>query len=250
MKNEQRHQEDEYWFPYHYVSRFGPHFCQHVADAWGINYVSTIEFLLERIEQLDFSSIVDIGCGDGRFTRELALRFPEKQVLGVDYSARAIGLAQAMNHDLPTLEFSARDITHSGKFAKHDLAILMEVFEHIPPETAHAFLDGVHSLLRPGGTLLLTVPHVNQPLEHKHFRHFTIATLRDALMTRFEIMEVVPFERIAASRKLVNLLLVNRVFVLNHWHTLDFLYRFYKRNLFRCDVEAECRRVFVMARAR
>src|SRR5262245_37977053 len=66
-------QEAEYWFPYHYVSQWSPRFSQCFYDSWGIHYISTIEFLLEKLSALPFYSIVDIGCGDGRMSRELAL---------------------------------------------------------------------------------------------------------------------------------------------------------------------------------
>ena len=92
---EQSAQEAEYIFPYHYVAQRRPHFAQHFYDSWGINYVSTIEYLLSRLSETHFSSLVDIGCGDGRMTREIAARFPQCDVVGVDYSERAIALAKA-----------------------------------------------------------------------------------------------------------------------------------------------------------
>jgi len=243
-------QEAEYGFPYHYVPQWRNGFTQCFYDDWGIHYVSTIEFLLDRLRDLSPESMVDVGCGDGRMTRELALQFPGRRVIGIDYSTRAVALAKALNSDLEGIEFSRLDITRSHDLPSSDAAILMEVFEHIPPESCREFLEGVRKLLQPGGTLLLTVPHVNQPLEPKHYRHFTADTIRDALSDFFVVQEVVPFERKGLCRRILRFLLGNRVFILNSRRLRNFLYRVYKRHLFHVRDEADCRRLLVSAVAR
>jgi 2-polyprenyl-3-methyl-5-hydroxy-6-metoxy-1,4-benzoquinol methylase len=68
-----------------------------------------------------------------------------------------------MNADRPEIAFLATDITQPHALGSFDLGVLMEVFEHIPPADCEAFLAGVRRLLKPGGTLLLTVPHANKP---------------------------------------------------------------------------------------
>lgn len=243
-------QEAEYEFPYHYVPQWQPDFTQCFYDGWGIHYVSTIEFLLAALAKHAFESVVDVGCGDGRLAREIALRFPAARVLGVDYSDRAIGLAKALNADVPSLFFESIDITSAHSLERHDIAVLMEVFEHIPPEAGPVFLRGIHRLLKPGGALLLTVPHLNQPLEPKHFRHFTVASIQDVLTECFEVAEVIPFERHGIARRALTVLLGNRLFILNHAGARNALYSLFKRRLFSVSSERECRRVFVRAIAK
>jgi 2-polyprenyl-3-methyl-5-hydroxy-6-metoxy-1,4-benzoquinol methylase len=248
--NVQARQEKEYAFPYHYVSHFEHGFGQTFYDDWGIHYVSTIEYLLHRLRSLQWQSVIDIGCGDGRMSRELALHFPEHKVTGIDYSDRAIMLAQAMNADLPGLHFEKRDIIADIHPAKHDAMILMEVLEHIPPSDTPAFVAALHRQLVPGGHLLLTVPHINKPVEYKHYRHFDSASLRLALGPNFEILELVPFERHNLHQRLLRFILGNRYFILNHRGMLNRLYDHYRRRLFACRHEDECQRLFVLARAR
>jgi SAM-dependent methyltransferase len=169
----------------------------------------------------------------------------------VDYSARAIGLAQAMNQDLPRLDFRQEDISSETDLGGFDAAVLMEVLEHVPPDDAAVFLRGVRRLLKPRGTLHLTVPHANKPVEYKHFRHFTVDSLKACLKPDFDIVEVVPFERIAGiERRLLNSLLYNRYFVLNDQRVLNRAYRWYMKHLFHCDSERECQRIYVEAVAR
>ena len=247
-------QEAEYWFPYHYVAQMPARgFAEHFVDEWGINYISTIDFLLSEVARLNASSIVDIGCGDGRLTREIAARFDVPRCIGIDYSQRAICLAKAMNHDIPEqrLSFVAADITAPDvNLGAFDVAILMEVFEHIPPCAAPDFLRGVRKLMRPGGRLLLTVPHTNKPVEYKHFQHFDAASIRAWLSPHFTVLRVLPFEKRCLARKVVTSLLSNRFFILNNRRALSFIYRYYMRRLFHCDSEKQCQRLYVEAELR
>lgn len=247
---QQDRQEEEYAFPYHYVARFGENFQHFFVDGWAINYASTIEFLLDRLRLSVPRRIVDIGCGDGRFSRELALAFPLASVLGIDYSRRAVALAAAMNPEIRNLQFDSLDINSEAGVQHFDTAILMEVFEHIPLPEADRFMESVRRLLVPGGFLYLTVPHINKPLEYKHFQHFSIESLSRYIRPHFDIVDVVPFEKRGFRRKLMEQILGNRLFILNNRVLLNAMYRWYRRTLFKCETEAECQRLFLLARAR
>jgi 2-polyprenyl-3-methyl-5-hydroxy-6-metoxy-1,4-benzoquinol methylase len=244
-----RRQEDEYAFPYHYLTQFSPDsFRQHVVDTWGINYASTIEFLLSKILVSAPTSVIDIGCGDGRLTRELSRRTDGVWICGVDYSSRAISLAKAMNQDIPRIDFRQVDICGETDLGLFDTAVLMEVFEHVPPPDAGAFMRGVRRLLKPQGRLHLTVPHANKPVEYKHFRHFTVDSLVASLGPEFDVIQVMPFERNGGiRRRLLNMLLYNRYVILNDHRMLDLAYRWYMKNLFYCVSESECQRIYLEA---
>lgn len=244
-------QENEYWFPYHYVAMMPEQgFRQHFVDSWGINYITTIDWILSKIADQSPRSILDIGCGDGRLTREIHLRFPQAIAVGVDFSARAITLASAMNQDLPGIDFRNVDITQTDIPEKYDSAVLMEVLEHIPIEAADQFLFSVRRTLKPGGLLFLTVPHANKPVEYKHFQHFTVESIRRHLEPFFNILQIMPFERKSYSRRLMADLLCNRFFILNSGAALNWIYNFHRSYLFHCTCEQECQRIFVLAEAR
>jgi SAM-dependent methyltransferase len=248
LKIEQSYQEGEYWFPYHYVGKFeNNHFKHFFLDTWAINYVSTIEYLLQKIEAGPGRRIVDIGCGDGRFSRELALAFQSSTVVGIDYSKRAIALASAMNPDIANLKFQSLDITKKHSLEPFDVAVLMEVFEHLPIEVAGNFMESVRALLKDNGVLYLTVPHENKPLEYKHFQHFSVKKTVNYLRPHFDVVEVVPFERISWHRGFILNVLSNRLFVLNSPRLLSIIYRWHKNSLFFCASEKECQRIFVKA---
>ena len=240
-------QEQEYDYPYHYIAQFEGGFTHCAYDTWGLNYVATIEFLLDRLDQHPFSSLLDTGCGDGRLTKEIARRFPRRRIVGIDYSHQAISLAQAM---YPQGEFHQLDVTKNEWGDQFDIVTLIEVFEHIDPITQGDFLRNLAKCLKPGGTLYLTVPHVNTPIGYKHFRHFTVPSISGCLAPFFNIVEVMPFEKRSIVKTMIDALLVNRVFILNHKRTRNFLYQYYKSKLFFSGSEKQCGRIFIKATLR
>ncbi len=56
--------------------------------------------------------VVDVGCGNGRFTRELTTRFG--RVVGVDLAPHAVELARAESAGVPGVEFRVVDMTAPG----------------------------------------------------------------------------------------------------------------------------------------
>lgn len=170
--------------------------------------------------------------------------------MGIDYSERAIKLSQAMNYDIANLTFKRLDITNEIYPDVFDVAVLMEVFEHIPLDKAEEFMRAVHNLLKRGGILHLTVPHENKPIQSKHFQHFSTNKITNYLNPYFEIEEVVPFEKISLLRTFVLKILRNKLFILRNQRLLSLIYRFYKKNLFFCSSEKECQRLYVKAVAK
>ena len=63
--------------------------------------------LLTRIPDIDPGVVFDLGCGPGNLTREIATRWPEARVVGVDSSVEMISKAES---DVPGIEFEVGDI--------------------------------------------------------------------------------------------------------------------------------------------
>ncbi len=116
-------------------------------------------------------TVLDAGCGDGRFTAWLAARFPEAEVTGID-SERGLVAAAAKRY--PALELHAGEIG-SGVLdgRRFDLIVCTDVLEHIADDSAAFawFADR----LEPGGRLLLHVPGSPQ----RHFRSISQALRRE-----------------------------------------------------------------------
>jgi SAM-dependent methyltransferase len=76
---------------------------------WDVAERAELDWCLQRAGQ-HFDPelpIVDIGCGNGRFTRLLAERFPV--VVGVDVSSSAIRLAEAESAGEPRVSYRVLD---------------------------------------------------------------------------------------------------------------------------------------------
>jgi ubiquinone/menaquinone biosynthesis C-methylase UbiE len=106
-----------------------------------------------RAEVRSGDRTLDLGCGDGRLTGELAQR--AAGTVGADVAERALDRARARH---PELEFQL--VPFCGELPFDDLAFDLvwasEVIEHVA-DTAR-WLSEVRRVLAPGGRLLLTTP--------------------------------------------------------------------------------------------
>lgn len=131
----------------------------------------------DKILEDGYSSVLDVGCGDGRFLNFLNETKGYKKLKGVDLSEKAIRLAQAMNDK--SIEFERKDIADETE--KYEAITCIEVLEHIPEEELGNFLRGISNALDNGGRVFVTVPSVNVPLNKKHYRHYTLGLLEEQL---------------------------------------------------------------------
>lgn len=234
-------QDQEYSFPYHYIPQNSNGFSQNLYWSWGINYLSTIEFLTTEIKKNKINSIIDIGTGDGRLVKDLVQAFPNKKILGIDYSSRAISLAKALNQKL---DFLCIDIHKQNLNQKFDSATLIEVLEHISKNQIQGFIKAVSVLLSTKGLLFITVPHKNMPLQIKHVQHFNLEILRKYLEPYFIVKQVKYFGKQSYQYQLILFLLANSLFILNHKGLKNLIFSYYKKHLFFSNEES-CSRIYL-----
>ncbi len=99
-------------------------------------------------------AVLDLGCGDGRRTAEIADRLPGGQVLGVDASPRMIAAASEVARP-GRLAFRcqrAQDLEDEGAF---DRAISLNALHWVPRAELPDVLRRLHRALVPGGVALL-----------------------------------------------------------------------------------------------
>src|ERR1051325_285897 len=83
-------QDTQYQFPYHYIPTLeNGNFSQVRKLRWGYEYLSYLRFVLSTLEEIQFESVLDVGCGEGRFLWEVSKCFSDKRLVGIDLSARA-----------------------------------------------------------------------------------------------------------------------------------------------------------------
>jgi len=235
-------QEEEYKFPYHYVPSFRDDFRLTFFWKWGYQYAATLKYLIEETGQFEFSSFIDVGCGDGRLIKELCDIYPNKTLKGIDTSKRAIALARALN---PGLDFEAVDVNHCT--GKYDVVSLIEVIEHIPTDELDSFLKSALNLLADGGFIILTAPSINKKLSKKHFQHFSQESLCSLLDPYVEIIKMHYLHAPNRLLKLLLKLLYNRYFFLNYQPLLNWIFNYYYRNRF-IDFSGQGHRLYVLAK--
>ncbi len=71
---QQKIQEKKYYFRYHYIYRFinDRYFSQVISYKSGYIYLSYLDYIFNRIVKLNFHSILDVGCADGRLLYEIS----------------------------------------------------------------------------------------------------------------------------------------------------------------------------------
>ena len=103
-------------------------------------------------------AVLDLGCGPGEITCELARRYPRLSFLGVDHSAQAIRRARehAARLALANVRFEAGDAESLPAADRYALITMFDAFHHLEQPAAFlAWLRGRTSrclLVEPAGT--------------------------------------------------------------------------------------------------
>ncbi|NNC40871.1 MAG: methyltransferase domain-containing protein [Acidimicrobiia bacterium] len=107
--------------------------------------------LIRRIDAPAPERIVDLGCGTGRLTAELALRYPDAEVTGIDRSAEMISAARAAG-----VAFELGDIETFAALEPVDVLFANASLQWIAGH--EQLFPRLVSLLAPGGTLAVQMP--------------------------------------------------------------------------------------------
>lgn len=243
---EQTLQDEQYIFPYHYIPGLeNGELSIGSGSSWGMEYISYIDFIVNIVKGLKFKTLVDIGCGDGRMLFELKKTIKKDKLVGIDYSEKAILLAQAM---CSGVSFIHRDIIKSKTIIKAEVVTLVETLEHIPLEQVSTFLESTANHLKRGGTLIITVPLDTVPVNEKHYQHFNLRLLKKYLEKHFVIKKHFYVNRKNNDIRLVflNFVLSNSFYILNNKKVLTSIYRYYKKSLFMGSY-SQSQRIIVIA---
>lgn len=122
--------------------------------------LSAIEFSVLNIP-VEVKRILDIGCGIGWSSYELARHFPGCSVLGIDLSPRLIQRAGHL-FSMKNLRFLNLDVT-SQEFkllveGSFDVIVMVDVFEHLDMHTRQDFYQTIASMLNKNGRVLMAFP--------------------------------------------------------------------------------------------
>jgi trans-aconitate 2-methyltransferase len=110
--------------------------------------------LIPKLKLRGNEALLDIGCGDGKITAELAKCLSQGRVIGIDSSAQMINLALSTfsKKDYPNLSFQVMDARKLIFQAEFDLIFSNAALHWVVDQKA--VLSGVHRILKPSGKLL------------------------------------------------------------------------------------------------
>jgi 2-polyprenyl-3-methyl-5-hydroxy-6-metoxy-1,4-benzoquinol methylase len=148
--------------------------------------------------------ILEIGCGTGHNLAMLS-RFGDVDAIEIDDHSRGIA-AQRLGRDVGASQLPELDGVADQSY---DMVAILDVLEHVEDE--RAALKAIARRLRPGGTILITVPQhpwmwSGHDIANHHFRRYTKATLRRAIsdaglkLTMLESFNSLLFPLAAADR--------------------------------------------------
>jgi 2-polyprenyl-3-methyl-5-hydroxy-6-metoxy-1,4-benzoquinol methylase len=129
-------------------------------------------------------SVLDIGCGAGMQT--LLLGKKSAQVVGIDLSSRAIGVAENLAHASmlsSTVRFVQGDVAEAD-FDKSSFSRIVSfcVLEHIPDW--QGVLKKAHEWLAPNGYLVISVDSLatieDEEVVEKHKKDYSVVTYFDS----------------------------------------------------------------------
>lgn len=177
--------------------------------------------IIERLNQAQAHTVLDLGCGEGWFTG--ALDRCGFEASGVDSDAERLAVAR---RQYPHMRFQVMDALQgldSGLAQRFDAVVLVDVIDHVvrPRKLIESALDA----LKPGGLLVVTSPYYgyaknvalaltgrfdkrwDPTLDDGRLKFFSRATLT-AVLAEFSLHEV-KFETIGRIPPLARAMMIS-----------------------------------------
>lgn len=212
---------NKYKLPYHWI--------RDPLHKDSLFYFGYVNILLNELPTSP-AKILDVGCGDGRISAEMVSRGYE--VTGLDYLSISILYAKTMVPEGTFMQADLRkDLIKDYSLRKEyfDAVVMVEVYEHIPPEDCSIVLENVHKVLKPGGIFIISVPSKLMTFSSLHYRHFELDEFGQELKSGgFKIQKMIYQHSIGRLTKWLFNKYIERL-LNNQWLQPVFLKRLRKR---------------------
>ena len=119
--------------------------------------------------------ILDFGCGYGMLSNFLALKGPDRRVLGIDLNRDRIGVAKRTSKGHPEVTFQLGDVRDFQEIP-FDAVVMTDVLHHIDDENVRILLRIIRSCLSDQGVLVVL------DVDRSPFRKFYTTYLIDRLL--------------------------------------------------------------------
>ena len=121
---------------------------------------NTINYAIKEISAHD-SDILEIGCGIGWSSYEIASHFPKAQVTAIDLSKESIKMANAL-FSKGNITFKPMNVHELSDdlIKKYDVIVMLDVYEHISKQMRSTLHKSLNDLLASNGKIILTCPSI------------------------------------------------------------------------------------------
>ena len=126
--------------------------------------------LLCALPPIDARLVIDLGCGPGNSTEELAQRYAHARVTGIDSSQDMIEAARAR---LPDIQFAVQDLQSWTDLGPFDVILANAVLQWVPHH--ETLLPALVARLAPGGALAIQMPDNLAEPAHRMMREIAAA---------------------------------------------------------------------------
>lgn len=172
------------------------------ADAWNPDQYNKFREqrkqpfydLFAMIRPRPAMRVIDLGCGAGELTAELAERLPEARVEGIDPSAAMLAEASPRAHD--RLSFRQASVEEITDFSAYNLIFSNAMFQWAPDN--EGLMRRILSQLRPGAQIAVQLPKNQDHPSHRIAAELAAESpFREALGGHVRISHALSLERYA-----------------------------------------------------
>lgn len=163
-----------------YIIRGGPEGRERLRLVARVMAPSTSE-LLDRVGVAHDADCLDVGCGGGDVTLELARRAHAGRVVGIDLDEAKLEIARAEAREAgaDNIDYRCQDLRNPDLGTAFDVVHARFVLSHlVDPQAA---VDGLVRVLRPGGALVVVdiekTATLCEPPHHSFERYIELYTL-------------------------------------------------------------------------
>ena len=121
--------------------------------------INRLKILKELIPSGHRKSAIDIGCGPGYFSRELSSKGWKTSSVDTDSE----NIEKAKDHTHQTHLGDALNVLSELPVNHYDLALSLEIIEHMPKVYGRKLLKGISRVLKPHGRLIISTPNKFSP---------------------------------------------------------------------------------------
>ena len=128
-----------------------------MVEARQVRYSSNVEIAGELLE-LEDKTALDVGCGEGRFTRILAARAARVTGIDIDQDSLDRAKAKAAGDGARVTWRNARAEDMPFDDASLDVVVFSNSLHHVDPDLMDSAIGEAGRVLKPGGALYVMEP--------------------------------------------------------------------------------------------